>query len=201
MHTSGNCFKVRLVLCLQGREFEYIPMVADKVSGKSEMKTPAFLVKNPAGEIPVLETDDGTLVAQSNAILFHLAQGTDLWPSDPLAQTRVLEWMFWEQYNHEPNVAVYRSWSVYGIMDRQTAEARAAKEAGSRAAIQRLEDALTGRDWLVGGSLTIADIGLFAYSHLIEDIGFALSDYPAMSAWIARIKALPGYRELFSWRD
>jgi glutathione S-transferase len=186
---SGNCYKLKLICALLEIEHEWIPV--DIMRG--ETREDHFLALNPVGQIPICVTDDGQTLTESNAILYYLAQGSDLWPTDRLAQTRVLEWQFFEQYSHEPTIAVARFIVVYqGLPDDRRREYETKLKGGYRA-LDLMERHLKDQRFLVGQTCSIADISLFAYTHVAEEGGFDLSTYPAVGAWIARIQQLPGY--------
>jgi len=186
---SGNCYKLKLICALLGIEHEWIPV--DIMRG--ETREDHFLALNPVGQIPICVTGDGQTLTESNAILYYLAQGSDLWPTDRLAQTRVLEWQFFEQYSHEPTIAVARFILVYlGLPDDRRREYEAKLKGGYRA-LDLMERHLKVQRFLVGQTCSIADISLFAYTHVAEEGGFDLSSYPAIGTWIASIEQLPGY--------
>ena len=186
---SGNCYKLKLICALLGIEHEWIPV--DIMRG--ETREDHFLALNPVGQIPICVTDDGQTLTESNAILYYLAKGSDFWPTDRLAQTRVLEWQFFEQYSHEPSIAVARFIVVYqGLPDDRRREYEAKLKAGYRA-LDLMERHLEDQRFLVGQTCSIADVSLFAYTHVAEEGGFDLSSYPAIGAWIASIQQLPGY--------
>jgi len=186
---SGNGYKVRLLLRLLGRPFDLV----EKDIVKGETRTPEYLAKNPNGRIPLLELEDGTFLQESNAILFYLAEGTPFLPGDRLGRARVLQWMFFEQYSHEPNIAVVRFWMQHADMTPEREAMLPARREGGYAALGVMEDQLQGRNWLVGEGVTIADIALYAYTHVAHEGGFDLGDYPAVRAWLARVAAQPGY--------
>jgi len=190
---SGNCYKIRLTAALLGlpikrREYDIM---------KGETRTPDFLANvNANGRIPVLQVGDRFL-PESNAACFWLADGSHLVPQDRFERADMLHWMFFEQYNHEPNVATLRFWMQWigeaNLNDAQRAQ-MPAKQAAGAAALKLMDDHLAAQDWLVGDTLSLADIVLYAYTHVAEDGGlFALADYPAVQAWIARVEAEPGY--------
>lgn len=190
---SGNCYKIRLTAAFLGvaldrREYDIM---------KGETRTPAFLATvNANGRIPVLQIGDKFL-PESNAACFWLADGTRLVPDDRFARADMLRWMFWEQYNHEPNVATLRFWMGWigdaNLTDVQRALLPGKIEAG-KAALALMDEHLAKHDWLAGGALSLADIALYAYTHVAEESGFfALADYPAVQRWLARIEAEPGF--------
>ena len=189
---SGNCYKIRLTAALTGnaierREYDIM---------KGETRTPEFLANvNANGRIPVLQVGERFL-PESNAACWWLATGSSLIPQDRFAQADMLRWMFFEQYNHEPNVATLRFWFGWigeaNFSDLQRANLPAKRAAGE-AALALMDEHLETRDWFVGEGATLADICLFPYTHVAQDGGFALGDYPAIGRWIDRVKALPGF--------
>jgi len=187
---SGNCLKVKYIADATGT-----PYVLREVGLRSgATKTAEFLKLNPAGEMPVVVLEDGRPLAQSNAILRYLAQGSRFLPSDPYEAAKVDEWLFWEQYTHEPSVAVARARVVYD--KTAVPDLDPALVARGNKALDRLEDALTGRDFLVGEAMTIADIALLAYTRQAHEGGFDLSGRPALLRWIATCEQeleLPAY--------
>lgn len=183
---SGNCLKVKWLLDCQGVDYRWIEV--DIMSGGS--RTPEFLALNPAGQVPMVVLADGRPLAQSNAILLHLAQDSALIPSDAYDRARMLEWLFWEQYSHEPYVAVARFQRLYQGKAADEVEARIM--ARGDAALDRLEAGLTDQDWLAGEAFSLADISLAAYSRMAGDGGFDLSLRPRLVAWIARVEAALG---------
>jgi glutathione S-transferase len=183
---SGNGYKVRLLLHQLGIPYERVEL--DIVKG--ETRTPAFLAKNPNGRIPTLELEDGTCLPESNAILWYLAEGTPFLPEDRLARAQVLSWMCFEQYSHEPNIATLRFWTHAGFLEQRAALVPGKREAGV-AALGVMEGHLAQRLFFVGERYTIADIALYAYTHVAEEGGFALAPYPAIRAWLARVAAQP----------
>ncbi len=180
---SGNCLKVKWTADRLGIPYAWINVDVTK----EETRTPAFLALNPAGQVPTILTDDGRPLAQSNAIILHLAEGSELIPADAYARATMLEWMFWEQYSHEPYVAVARFQMKFLGKPRDELEPKVV--ARGEAALDRLEAALAGRSYLVGGALSLADIALVAYTRMAGDGGFTLAAYPAVQAWIARLEA------------
>jgi glutathione S-transferase len=189
---SGNCYKIRLAAALLGLPIErrrYDIM-------KGETRTPEFLGKvNANGRIPVLQVGERFL-PESNAACVYLADGSALVPQDRFDRADMLRWMFFEQYNHEPNVATLRFWLAYVGEDALTEAQRAqiaGKRAAGEAALRLMDEHLATRDYFVGEAPTLADIALYAYTHVAEDGGFRLDDHPNVSAWLDRIAAQPGY--------
>ncbi|KUM43150.1 glutathione S-transferase family protein [Pseudomonas sp. EpS/L25] len=186
---SGNCYKVVLMLHLLGVDYRWHDV--DILAG--ETRTAAFLAKNPNGKIPVLELEDGTCLWESNAILNFLAEGSRFLPSEPRLRTQVLQWQFFEQYSHEPYVAVARFIQLYqGLPESRRAEHQACLERGYRA-LAVMEQQLQRTPFLVGEGYSIADIALYAYTHVADEGGFVLDDFPALRAWLARVAAQPGH--------
>jgi glutathione S-transferase len=188
---SGNGYKARLLLAYLGRAYTYVPV--DIIKGES--RTPAFLAMNPNGRIPLLELDDGSLLPESNAILYFLAQGTPYWPSTSLAQAQVLSWMCFEQYSHEPNIATVRFWLTHSPQADTPGyrEVLAQKRKNGHAALGVMEAYLAERAFFVNDTCTIADIALYAYTHVADEGGFDLAPYPAIRSWLERVRARPGY--------
>ena len=185
---SGNGYKVRLLLHQLGIPFERIELDI----AKGATRTPAFLAKNPNGRIPTLELEDGTFLPESNGILWYLTEGTPFLPDDRLARAQVLQWMFFEQYSHEPNVATLRFWTHQGWLEQRAALVPGKREAGA-AALGVMEGHLATRRFFVAERYTIADVALYAYTHVAEESGFALAPQPAIRAWLARVAAEPGH--------
>ncbi|WNK00583.1 glutathione S-transferase family protein [Thalassospiraceae bacterium LMO-JJ14] len=186
---SGNGYKVRLLLAFLGTPYEY--KAYDIL--KSETRTADFLKLNPNGKIPLLILEDGTPLAESNAILNYLAAGSAFLPTDRLHHAQVLQWMFFEQYSHEPNIATLRFWNHLPELEAAQKAQIPGKHANGIAALKLMNDHLSTHDWLVADAPSIADIALFAYTHVADEGGFDLSGYPAVEKWIARIKGLAGY--------
>ena len=180
---SGNCLKVRWIAEYLGRSFDWIE--TDILKGES--RTPEFLALNPAGQVPLVILDDGRPLAQSNAIILHLAEGSDLVPTDAYDRARMLEWMFWEQYSHEPYVAVARFQVRYAGKPVSELEPRLVER--GKGALQRLEDGLALSPFLVGEAVSLADVALVAYTRVAHEGGFDLGDYPAVAAWVKRVEA------------
>jgi glutathione S-transferase len=186
---SGNCYKLKLLCSLLSIQHQWIPV--DILKG--EAQTPDFLKLNPAGKIPLLVTADGESLSESNAILFYLAQDSQYFPDDKIQQARVLQWQFFEQYSHEPYIAVARFIARYlGMPEDRKAEYES-KQAGGNQALAIMEEKLQTGPFLVGDSCTIADISLYAYTHVADEGGFDLSSYPAIKNWLKRVQSLPGY--------
>ncbi len=189
---SGNCYKIQLLAALLDIDYRWVDV--DILAGES--RAAAFLARNPNGKIPVLELDDGSCLWESNAILNYLADGSALLPTDALARARVLQWQFFEQYSHEPYIAVARFINRYlGMPESRRAEYESKKEGGYRA-LGVMESQLAGTPYLCGPDYTIADISLYAYTHVADEGGFDLADYPAVCAWLARVAAHPCHRPM-----
>jgi glutathione S-transferase len=189
---SGNCYKIRLTAALLGVALERREY--DIANG--ETRTPQFLAEvNPNGRIPVLQVGD-RFIPESNAACFYLADGSALVPEDRFDRADMLRWMFFEQYNHEPNVATLRFWRVFVGEERLSELQRAllpGKREAGEAALRLMDEHLAGRDYFVGSRLSLADIALYAYTHVAEEGGFRLSSWPNVRAWLARVAAAPGY--------
>jgi glutathione S-transferase len=193
--SSGNGYKVRLALHQLGIPFELVQL--DILKG--ETRTPAFLAKNPNGRIPTLELDDGTCLAESGAILWYLAEGTALLPTDRLQRARVLQWMFFEQYSHEPYVAVARAWlHLFGLDDERRRQLPQKQKLGYDA-LAVMEGHLASHTFFVGERYSIADVALYAYTHVAHEGGFELDRFPQVRAWLGRVAAQPGYVPI-DWR-
>jgi glutathione S-transferase len=185
--TSGNCYKVRLLFAKLGIAYE-----VREVSSFDRSDRPQLLGRlNPALRVPTLVLDDGRALAESGAILFHFADGTRYLPQDAFERAQVLQWLFFEQYSHEPNIAVIRFWVLAGIHPPES-ELEAKRTAGE-AALQAMEHHLAEHQFLVGERYSIADIALFAYTHVAHEGGFELEPYPAIRSWLARVAADPGH--------
>jgi glutathione S-transferase len=186
---SGNGYKVRLLLAQLGVPFELVTL--DIMKG--ETRTPEFLAKNPNGRIPLLEIEPGKFLAESNAILFYLAEGTAFDPGDRWARAQALQWMGFEQYSHEPNIATVRFWLHYAELTEERRAAIEQKRTLGYAALDVMERHLTSRRFFVAETYTIADIALYAYTHVADEGGFDLERFPAVRAWLARVRAQPGH--------
>ena len=182
---SGNSYKVRLISSYLGISYEWVNL--DIIKG--ETQTDRFKSKNPVGQIPLLELDDGRRIAESNAILYFLAEGTPYWPSNAFDQAKCLQWMFFEQYKHEPSVAVARFIHHYAMEQRKDELPVLTKK--GYLALDVMEVHLAGNLWFVGVGPTIADIALYAYTHVAGEGGFDLSKYPNILAWLDRVSDHP----------
>ena len=192
MSASGNCWKASTILRLTGRAYDWHE--TDGNSGAT--RAPAFLAINPAGKVPALVMDDGEVLTESNAILLHFAEGTPWLPPPGMTRTRVHEWMFFEQYSHEPYVAVARNIRAW----RRDAHLHAARLADcdtrGAQALDVMERRLSAHPWLAGDGPTVADLALFAYTHRADEGGFDLARWPGVQAWVERVAALPGITTL-----
>ena len=188
-HLSGNGYKPRLLLAHLGRAYERVEV--DTLKG--ETRTPEFLARNPNGRIPVLELEDGTCLAESNAILFYLAEGSRFLPSDRLARALTLQWMFFEQYSHEPFIAVARHWIQHLEMTEAQRRELPVRQEGGRAALAVMERCLGRTDWFGGEAMSIADVALYAYTHVADEGGFDLTGFPRVRAWLDRVAGQPGH--------
>ena len=191
MQISGNCYKVRLTAKQTGTKLtlrEY-PLLG------GDTRKPEFLAKNPNGRVPLLEWEDGRVLAESNAIIWHLAEGTNLAPQDSWSRAEALSWMFFEQYSHEPYIAVARFWlseAPKAELEKKQHLVPEWHEKGN-AALAVMERRLATCDWFAGNRYSVADIALFAYTHCADEGGFELANFPALSRWIARVRAQSGH--------
>lgn len=187
---SGNAYKPRLLMALLGIPFRIVEM--NTYDGSTRQKP--FLEKNPIGKVPLLEFEDGRRLAESNAILLHLAEGSRYLPADAFDRAKTYEWLFFEQYVHEPAIAVRRS--ILTAPERahlRTPERLAPLlDAGNRA-LAVMERRLSKADWLAGESYSVADMALYAYTHVADEGGYDLSSFPGVTAWVARVSAQPGH--------
>jgi glutathione S-transferase len=196
MQSSGNCYKPRLLMHQLGLPFRLID--TDSMSG--ETRTPEFLALNPNGKVPLLMLPDGRMLAESNAMLLHLAEGTPRLPADAYDRAVCYQWLFFEQYSHEPYIAVARALVHLTPGGREKAADRLPGliRQGNRA-LKVMEQHLTGRDWFAGDAHSVADIALYAYTHVAEQGDFDLAPYPAIGAWLDRVAAVPGHVGI-DWR-
>ena len=187
---SGNCHKLRLLLEQLGRDYRWV----ETDSAHGETRTPEFLAKNPNGRVPILELEDGRVLAESNAILHWLAEGTAFLPDDPWQRAQALGWMFFEQYSHEPYIAVARFIRGWTPLDspRRAAELPRCHERGHQA-LAVMERHLQSAPWFTGPVYGIADIALFAYTDVAHHGGFDLAAYPALRDWLTRVRATPAF--------
>ena len=186
---SQNAWKVRVLLRHLGlpHRVEYVSIF------EGEGRTPEFLAINPTGKVPALVLDDGRALAESNAILAYLADGTPYLPSDPYARAKVHQWLAFEQENVESVIGSLRHWTMTGKLARRTPEAIAQKREGAMRTLALLDRELAGRDFIAGDGYTIADIAVFAYASRAEEAGVSLAPYPHFRAWVARVGAQPGF--------
>ncbi len=186
---SGNCYKVKLTCSLLSLSYDWEPV--DILKG--ETLTESFLAMNPAGKIPVVETDCGEILTESNAIIYFLARDSHLWPSHTIDQARVLQWQFFEQYSHEPNIAVARFIKYYlNMPEHRLAEYQSKIKPGYRA-LDLMEKTLLHSPFLVGQFCSIADISLYAYTHVANQGGFDLDRYEGIKSWLKRMQLLDGF--------
>ena len=189
---SGNCYKIRLTAALLGAPLE----LREYDITKGETRTPEFLANvNANGRIPTLQVGD-RFITESNAACYYLAEGTPLIPEDRFDHADMLRWMFWEQYSHEPNIATLRFWLCWvgteNLTEAQRLQIPSKRDAGN-AALKLMDEHLDGREWLVGNQLTLADVCLFAYTHVADAGGFELGRYPNVNAWIERVRVQPNF--------
>jgi len=186
---SGNGYKVRLLLAHLGRDYTLVEK--DIMAG--ETRTPDYLAMNPNGKIPLLQLEDGSTLAESNAMLNYLAEGTPYLPDGGVDRARVLQWMFFEQHSHEPPLAGARFRMRHFEQTEQIKAEIEARRAPGEAALGVMEGELATRDWFAAGRYTIADIALYPYTHVADQGGFDLTKYPAIGRWLDRIEAQPGW--------
>jgi glutathione S-transferase len=186
---SGNCYKVRLLAAHLGLPLELENVdVIDRTAPREQLAD-----LNPSRRLPTLVLDDGRPLAESNAILWYVGDGTRFVPDDPYARAQVLQWLFFEQYEHEPGVAVARFLLTYSGRADEFASLIEERKRQGRRALEMMERHLETRDWLVGDGMTIADIALYAYTHAADEAGIDLEDLPAIRAWVDRVAAEPGH--------
>lgn len=186
---SGNGYKVRLLLHVRGIPFERV----ERDILRRETRSAEFLAKAPNGRIPVVEFEDGRILFESNAILSYFAEGTEYGGADRWERAQILQWMFFEQYSHEPNVATLRFWRLAKLEGEKSAAEIDAKRAAGDAALAIMDRHLSRVPYFVGGRATVADMALFAYTHVAAEGGFDLRPYPAIVSWIERVEALPRF--------
>jgi glutathione S-transferase len=186
---SGNCYKVRLLLAHLGLEYETVEMSVVDRSNRAEVLGEL----NPGLRVPTLVLDDGRPLAESNAILWYFGDGTQYVPEDPYERAQVLQWQFFEQYSHEPHIAVARFWKTYSGEPERFERQKERLLAGGYAALDAMERQLDGHRFLVGERYSLADISLYAYTHAAHEGGFDLESYPATRAWLGRVAGQPGH--------
>ena len=189
---SGNCYKAALILSLTGREFQWVE--TDVMTGGT--RTEEFLAMNPNGKVPLLQLPDGRCLAESNAMLLHLSEGTRFLPQDVFDRALVYQWLFFEQYSHEPYIAVARFIVLLAGREKEEAERLEQLRVQGDAALAIMDQALADKTFLAGDTFTVADIALFAYTHVAGDGGFDLGAYRNVQKWITRIEAYPGFISL-----
>jgi glutathione S-transferase len=191
MQVSGNCYKVRLAARQLGVELT----LRDYGLHDGSTRRPEYLSKNPNGRVPLLEFEDGRTLAESDAILWYLSEGSPLLPADAWGRAEVLQWMFFEQYSHEPYIAVARFWLSFAPKEELDKKRHLVSEWHTKgnAALNVMETHLAHRGWFAGGRYSIADIALYAYTHCAADGGFDLASYPAVGAWLKRVASEPGH--------
>ena len=188
MRMSGNCWKAATILDLTGHGYDW--HATDSNAGAT--RTPSFLAINPVGKVPALVLDGGEVLTESNAILLHFAEGTPWLPPPCMVRTRIHEWLFFEQYSHEPCIAVARNIRAWRREAHLNAARLADCDTRGAAALDIMERRLSTHPWLAGDGPTVADLALFAYTHRADEGGFDLALWPGVQAWVARVAALPG---------
>jgi glutathione S-transferase len=186
---SGNCYKVRLLLAQLGLTYETVDVSVVDRSGRAELLGDL----NPGLRVPTIVLDDGRPLAESNAILWFFGDGTAFVPDDPYERAKVLQWMFFEQYSHEPYIAVARFWLVYSGTPEKFADRLPERMKGGYAALDAMERHLDGKEFLVGSRYSIADISLYAYTHVADEGDFDLEPYLAIRGWLDRVASQPGH--------
>ena len=189
MSASGNCHKVRMVLEALDQPYQWTEI--DTVAGQT--RTPEYLAMNANGKVPVLEIEPGVYLPESNAIICFLADGSVLMPTERLERARVLQWLFFEQYSHEPYIAVARFLRRFHPNPESQRALADSKMAGGNSALGVMEGHLRSHPFFVGGRYTIADVALFAYTHVAHEGGFDLARFPSVKAWLARVESQPGF--------
>lgn len=189
---SGNCYKVQLTCDLLGLDYQWIDV--DILAGDTQSE--AFMAKNPVGKIPTVVLSDGRSLSESNAIINYLANGSALLPSDTFLLAKVQQWQFFEQYSHEPYIAVARFIKKYLNLPAERQAEYDAKQQGGHKALEVMNKQLKTSDYLVGDTLTVADISLYAYTHVADEGGFDLQQYPHIQQWMTHIESTPNYRKM-----
>ncbi len=190
---SGNAYKVSLLLAHLGQTVDVVAL--DIMADPPETRRAEFLTRNPNGRIPTVELDDGSFLAESNAILCYLADGTPYLPADRLARARALQWMFFEQYSHEPYVAVLKFWTLWGGLHNRRPDEIALWQQRGQAALRVMDGHLAALPWFSGAAYGVADIALYAYTHSAGAVGFDLPAVPAVGRWLDRVRDQPGHVE------
>jgi glutathione S-transferase len=185
---SGNCYKVRLLFAHLGMPYERRELSVEDKSNRDEVLGDL----SPAQRVPTVVLDDGRSLGESGAILWYFGEGTRFVPEQPFERAQMLQWMFFEQYDHEPAIAVVRFWVTHGRVDAFADRLPERMEAGNKA-LRAMERHLDRREWLVGGGMSLADIALYAYTHVAEEGGFELGPFPRIRAWLDRVAAEPGH--------
>ena len=191
---SGNVHKVQMILARRGLPFRRVDVRQDR----GQPRDPRYLALNAMGKVPALLFDDGDMISDSGALLFHFARGTPLWPDDGRTQTEVLRWMFFEQYSHEPSLAVLRYLKRFSPDLQAEAKRIADLDRRSRFALGVLQSTLAGRDWIAGREPTIADYALYPYTAMAGEIGLEIAHWPAVADWLARIATLPSFMPIYT---
>ncbi|GBF50764.1 glutathione S-transferase [Leptospira ryugenii] len=191
-HLSGNCYKVEMLFHFLDIPYKFIAVDTKK----KETQSLSFLAHNPNGKIPLVLLENGNSLWESNAILHYFAEGTSFLPTDSFEKAKVLQWQFFEQYSHEPYIAVARYIQFYLGLPENRKEEYESKKTGGRKALAVMESHLSKYAYFVGKQMSIADISLYAYTHVAEEGGFSLAEYPAIQAWIKRIETTPGYTKM-----
>ncbi len=186
---SGNCWKPAFMLRQRKLPFRWVEV--DIL--KHETRTPQFLAMNPNGRVPLLQLPEGRYLAESNAMLLHLGEGSSWLPSDPYERAKVYEWLFFEQYSHEPYIATVRFWVAYLHKHDEWRERIVDTMPKGYAALHVMDQQLQRTPFMVGNQPTLADVALFAYTHVAGEGGYRFDDYPSLRAWLARFAALPGF--------
>ncbi|TFF27805.1 glutathione S-transferase family protein [Jiella endophytica] len=193
MPDSGNCYKPRLMMALTGRSFRHVEVSTND----GGTRRADYLARNPNGKVPLLETEDGRYLPESNAMLWYLGEATPYIPDDAFERAEMLAWMFFEQYSHEPQIAVRRSLTIYPrLAAHATPERLAATLEGGVKALTIMDRHLAERQWFAGSAASLADVALYAYTHVAGEGGYELAAFPSVEAWLRRVEALPGYRPM-----
>ncbi|MEP3277638.1 MAG: glutathione S-transferase family protein [Stappiaceae bacterium] len=193
MQNSGNCYKPRLLMAQLGMDFDIQPV--NSLTG--ETRTSAFLAINPHGKVPALVLDDGRALFESNAMLVFLAHGSAFLPSDPYLYAQVMQWLFWEQYSHEPYIAVARRWWSLEPEGRQTHATQFPDwHQKGHAALEQMDNHLKGKSFFVDNQYSIADIALYAYTHVADEGGFDMTRYPEIGRWLDRVRTVKGHVDI-----